>query len=110
MLFSTLNNQHSLGAIATIIYIVGRRERLLWNSVGEILLLQERYRLLNRIGKGGFCKTFLAVDEGQFPHIHCVVQEFSLESETFKTFQQKAQRLEELGKISCFQSRWADSR
>ncbi len=61
------------------------------------MLLQERYRLLNRIGKGGFCKTFLAVDEGQFPPIHCVVQEFSLESETFKTFQQKAQRLEELG-------------
>ncbi|WP_375471369.1 protein kinase [uncultured Nostoc sp.] len=64
----------------------------------EILLLQERYRLLKPIGKGGFCKTFLAVDEGQFPPIPCVVQESSPESETFKTFQQKAKQLEELGK------------
>jgi serine/threonine protein kinase len=62
------------------------------------LLLQERYRLIKQIGKGGFCKTFLAVDEGQFPPIPCVVQELSLESETSKTFQQKVQKLEELGK------------
>lgn len=62
------------------------------------MLLQERYRLMKQIGKGGFCKTFLAVDEGQFPPVPCVVQELSLESETFKSFQQKAQQLEELGK------------
>ncbi|MEA5605463.1 serine/threonine-protein kinase [Nostoc sp. UHCC 0252] len=61
------------------------------------MLLQERYRLLKQIGKGGFCKTFLAVDEGQFPPIPCVVQELSLKFETSKTFQQKAQQLEELG-------------
>ena len=62
------------------------------------MLLQERYRLLKPIGKGGFCKTFLTVDEGQFPPVPCVVQELSQEYETFKAFQQKAQRLEELGK------------
>ncbi|OYD87099.1 serine/threonine protein kinase [Nostoc sp. 'Peltigera membranacea cyanobiont' 213] len=62
------------------------------------MLLQERYRLLKGIGKGGFGKTFLAVDEGQFPPVPCVVQELSLESETDQTFQQKAQKLEELGK------------
>ncbi|MBG1258898.1 serine/threonine-protein kinase [Nostoc commune] len=62
------------------------------------MLLQERYRLLKQIGKGGFCKTFLAVDEGQFPPIPCVVQELSPEYETFITFGQKAQQLEELGK------------
>ncbi|MEH1812103.1 MAG: serine/threonine-protein kinase [Nostoc sp.] len=62
------------------------------------MLLQERYRLLKQIGKGGFCKTFLAVDESQFPPIPCVVQESSPESETFKNFQQKAHKLEELGK------------
>ncbi|QLE43858.1 serine/threonine protein kinase [Nostoc sp. C052] len=62
------------------------------------MLLQERYRLLKQIGKGGFCKTFLAVDEGEFPPVPCVVQESSPESETFKTFQQKAKQLEELGK------------
>ncbi|MGF2011573.1 serine/threonine-protein kinase [Nostoc sp. DedVER01b] len=52
---------------------------------------------MKQIGKGGFCKTFLAVDEGQFPPIPCVVQELSLGSETSKTYQQKAQKLEELG-------------
>ncbi|MBN4000556.1 serine/threonine-protein kinase [Nostoc sp. LPT] len=62
------------------------------------MLLQERYRLLKQIGKGGFCKTFLAIDEGQFPPVPCVVQELSLEYEIFKNFQQKAQQLEELGK------------
>lgn len=62
------------------------------------MLLQERYRLMKQIGKGGFCKTFLAVDEGQFPPVPCVVQELSPESETSKSFQQKAQQLEELGK------------
>ncbi|WP_375494236.1 protein kinase, partial [uncultured Nostoc sp.] len=62
------------------------------------MLLQERYRLLKPIGQGGFCKTFLAVDEGQFPPVPCVVQESSPESETFKNFQQKAKQLEELGK------------
>ncbi|MEH1962613.1 MAG: serine/threonine-protein kinase [Nostoc sp.] len=64
----------------------------------KILLLEERYRLLKQIDQGGFSKTFLAVDEGQFPPIPCVVQEFSPESETSITFKQKAQQLEELGK------------
>ncbi|MCC5658291.1 serine/threonine protein kinase [Nostoc sp. XA010] len=62
------------------------------------MLLQERYRLIKQIAKGGFCKTFLAVDEGQFPPIPFVVQELSQEYETSITFQQKAQQLEELGK------------
>ncbi|MFN6567200.1 protein kinase domain-containing protein [Dendronalium sp. ChiSLP03b] len=62
------------------------------------MLLQERYRLLKLIGKGGFCKTFLAVDEGQFPPAPCVIQEFSLQNEKPELFKQKAQLLKELGK------------
>ncbi|BAZ25445.1 protein kinase [Kalymmatonema gypsitolerans NIES-4073] len=62
------------------------------------MLLKERYRLLKQTGQGGFGKTFLAVDEGQSPAIPCVVQQFGLQNQTFKTFEQKAQRLEELGK------------
>ncbi|MEH2446124.1 MAG: serine/threonine-protein kinase [Nostoc sp.] len=61
------------------------------------MLLQERYRLLKLIGQGGFCKTFLAVDEGQFPPVPCIVQELLLKNETSKKFEQKAQQLEELG-------------
>ncbi|MEH2309603.1 serine/threonine-protein kinase [Nostoc sp.] len=53
---------------------------------------------MKQTSKGGFCKTFLAVDEAQFPPIPCVIQELSLEDETSQTFQQKAQKLEELGK------------
>ncbi|MEH2205144.1 MAG: serine/threonine-protein kinase [Nostoc sp.] len=62
------------------------------------MLSQERYRLIKQIGKGGFSKTFLAVDEGEFPPIPCVVQELSQEYETSITFQQKVKQLEELGK------------
>ncbi|WP_375505634.1 protein kinase [uncultured Nostoc sp.] len=62
------------------------------------MLLQERYRLIKQIGEGGFCKTFLAVDEGEFPTVPCVVRELSPENETSITFQQKAQQLEKLGK------------
>lgn len=62
------------------------------------MLLQKCYRLMKQIGKGGFCKTFLTVDEGQFPPVPCIIQELSPESETSKSFQQKAQQLEELGK------------
>ncbi|QSJ19764.1 serine/threonine protein kinase [Nostoc sp. UHCC 0702] len=62
------------------------------------MLLQERYRLLKLISKGGFCKTFLAVDEGQSPSVYCIVQELSSPNETPQLFEQKAQQLKELGK------------
>ncbi|WP_238361054.1 serine/threonine-protein kinase [Iningainema tapete] len=60
------------------------------------MLLQERYRLLKQVGKGGFGKTFLAVDEGKFPPVPCVVQQFSLENQSLKAFKYKARSLEEL--------------
>lgn len=60
------------------------------------MLIQERYRLLKQIGKGGFGKTFLTVDEGKFPPIPCVVQQFWLENQTLEAFKHKARRLEEL--------------
>ncbi|WP_392531313.1 protein kinase [Nostoc sp. C117] len=62
------------------------------------MLLQGRYRLIKRIGKGEFCKTFAAVDEGEFPPVACVVQEFSPEHEISNCFEEKAQQLKELGK------------
>ncbi|BAY45088.1 protein kinase [Scytonema sp. HK-05] len=62
------------------------------------MLIKERYRLLKQTGQGGFGKTFVAVDEGQSPAIPCVVQQFGLQNQKLETFEQKAQRLEELGK------------
>lgn len=62
------------------------------------MLIQERYRLLKLTGEGELCKTFLAVDEGQFPPVPCVVQQFLLQNESLKACQQKAQQLEQLAK------------
>ena len=61
------------------------------------MLILERYRLLKQIGQFRFCKTFLAVDEGLSPKVPCVVQQW-LQNQTPLVFEQKAQRLEELGK------------
>jgi len=69
------------------------------------LRLQERYRLVKQIGQGGCGKTFLAIDEAQFPASACVIKQFWLQNQesevvekAFLLFQQEAQRLEELGK------------
>jgi WD40 repeat protein len=40
------------------------------------LLIQERYRLVKLIGNWGKYQTFIAVDEGVFPPISCIVQKF----------------------------------
>jgi len=61
------------------------------------LLIQKRYRLLKLISQGEFAKTFLAVDESQFPVVRCVVTEFSLQKEIFVDLQRKMQVLEEIG-------------
>lgn len=65
------------------------------NKLSQILLIQERYRLLKQIAEGGFGKTFFAVDEGEFPPVPCVVQQFWLQNQAFE---QKVQQLEQLGK------------
>ncbi|WP_282440316.1 hypothetical protein [Brasilonema sp. UFV-L1] len=44
------------------------------------MLIKERYYLLKQIGQEGFRKTFLSVDEGQFPAVACVVQQFWLQN------------------------------
>ena len=59
------------------------------------MLIQERYRLLKQIAEGVFGKTFNAVDEGEFPPVPCVVQQFWRQNQEFE---QKVQQLEQLGK------------
>jgi WD40 repeat protein/predicted Ser/Thr protein kinase len=60
------------------------------------IYLRQRYRLLKKIGKGGFCQTFIAKDEGKFPPAICVVQK--LQQQTAAVCLQKLKLLEELGK------------
>lgn len=62
------------------------------------MLAQERYRLLKQVGQGGFCQTFLAIDEGQSPPVSCIVQQLQLQNQTPEAFEHKAQRLQLLGK------------
>ena len=71
---------------------------------GTKLLLDDRYRSLKIIGRGRFGITFLAVDEGQASKPHCIIKQFFPQAqrtddaeEPAQLFEQKAQRLEEIG-------------
>ena len=77
----------------------------LCQECGFHLLLQERYRAIELMGQGGFSRTFLVVDHGQTPSLHCVLKQLwtkNLTPDALKKattlFQQEAFLLEELGK------------
>ena len=67
------------------------------------LLLRERYRPIKPIGRGGFGRTFFAVDEDKPSHPPCVIKQFLPQNtgdpkKAAELFQQEAVRLDELGK------------
>ena len=72
---------------------------------GSKLLLAERYRAVKIIGKGGFGRTFKAVDEFKPSQPFCVIKQFFPEGQgtqnlekAAELFAQEAVRLESLGK------------
>ncbi|WP_199288958.1 SUMF1/EgtB/PvdO family nonheme iron enzyme [Pseudanabaena sp. FACHB-1998] len=76
---------------------------------GAKLQIQERYRALKVIGKGGFGKTFLAQDESKPSQPRCVIKQFAFETinpnasqgtldVAIRLFEQEAKRLDDLGK------------
>ncbi|MEB3340668.1 protein kinase [Okeania sp.] len=72
-------------------------------ACGAKLLLRERYRPMKPIGRGGFGRTFLAVDEDKPSHPPCVIKQFLPQhtgdpKKAAELFQQEAVRLDELGK------------
>ena len=74
-------------------------------NCGFNLLLRQRYRPIQVLGKGGFGKTFLAIDEDIPSQPRCAVKQFYFhdrDPEIFKKavelFHQEAVRLDELGK------------
>ncbi|MEB3337031.1 MAG: bifunctional serine/threonine-protein kinase/formylglycine-generating enzyme family protein [Leptolyngbyaceae bacterium] len=76
----------------------------LCQSCGSKLLLKERYRALRPIGKGGFGRTFVAVDEDKPSKPRCVIKQFFYQDQNSgnvqqaaKLFETEAIRLEELG-------------
>lgn len=60
-------------------------------------ILQNRYRIVNLISQGGFCQTYLAVDEGKYPAVVCVVQKLFYEHQKLDSFKQKVNLIREVG-------------
>jgi WD40 repeat protein len=54
------------------------------------------YRLIKTIGNEGVRTKFLAVDEGQFPFIRCIIEKISLQDQNLKNLQQLVIILEEI--------------
>jgi serine/threonine protein kinase len=71
-------------------------------NCGQKLLLGKRYRAIEKIGEGGFGKTFLAIDEYKPYQPKCVIKQFAYQGKgtkiAFQLFVEEAKRLEELGK------------
>ncbi|NEQ95391.1 MAG: protein kinase [Cyanothece sp. SIO2G6] len=72
---------------------------------GDRLRLKERYRPLQLLGKGGFGRTFLAVDDDIPSKPQCVIKQLYFSNEdtdhrqkAIALFQQEAVRLDELGR------------
>ncbi|XZN89985.1 MAG: protein kinase domain-containing protein [Microcoleus sp.] len=86
-------------------------------NCGSHLLLRQRYRPIEPLGKGGFGKTFLALDEDLPSQPRCAVKQFQFydrDPEIFQKalelFRQEAMRLDELGNhpqipnlLACFE-------
>ncbi|HEY9903052.1 MAG TPA: serine/threonine-protein kinase [Candidatus Sericytochromatia bacterium] len=73
-------------------------------SCGSKLWLKERYRPMQPIGRGGFGRTFLAVDEDIPSKPRCVVKQLYIHNpssgvskKAAELFHQEAMRLDELG-------------
>ncbi|MFB2975818.1 4-Cys prefix domain-containing protein [Microseira sp. BLCC-F43] len=74
------------------------------HSCGAKLLLLDRYRPIQTIGRGGFGRTFLGVDEHIPSKPRCVIKQLYLQTQgslglkkATQLFHQEAQRLDELG-------------
>ena len=86
-------------------------------NCGSNLLLRQRYRAIQPLGRGGFGKTFLAIDEDIPSHPCCAIKQFhfydrdpEICSKALDLFRQEAVRLDELGKhpqipnlLGCFE-------
>ncbi|MBD1813222.1 serine/threonine protein kinase, partial [Microcoleus vaginatus DQ-U2] len=74
-------------------------------NCGSKLLLRERYRAIKPLGRGGFGRTFLAIDEDKPSKPRCAIKQFfplsqgtSSSEKAAELFNREAVRLDELGK------------
>ncbi len=80
-------------------------ETIFCHSCDEKIVLAERYRALKIIGRGGFGRTFLAVDEFKPSKPFCVIKQFLPQAQGTENlskaallFAQEAERLDTLGR------------
>jgi WD40 repeat protein len=72
-------------------------------NCGQFLLLGDRYRAIEIIGRGGFGRTYLAVDEAKARKPYCVIKLLIPRDpqvnagKALEMFRQEADRLDELG-------------
>jgi len=71
-------------------------------NCGNYLLLDDRYKAIEIIGRGGFGRTYLAVDETQAEKPYCVIKlllprQPNINPKAAELFRQEADRLNELG-------------
>lgn len=87
-------------------------------NCGTKLLLKDRYRIIKILGKSSICRTFLAIDEDQPAHPHCVIKQYTEQTTDstattskvtglFKLFYQTAKQLDALGKHPAIPKLWA---
>ncbi|MEG4426627.1 MULTISPECIES: serine/threonine-protein kinase [unclassified Microcoleus] len=74
-------------------------------NCGSKLLLRERYRAIKPLGRGGFGRTFLAIDQDKPSKPRCAIKQFfplsqgtSSSEKAAELFNREAVRLDELGK------------
>src|SRR6476661_8529491 len=74
-------------------------------NCGSKLLLRERYRAIKPLGRGGFGRTFLAIDEDKPSKPRCAIKQFfplsqgtSSSEKEAELFNREAVRLDKLGK------------
>jgi len=71
-------------------------------NCGNYLLLDDRYKAIEIIGRGGFGRTYLAVDETKAEKPYCVIKlllprQPNINPKSADLFRQEADRLDELG-------------
>lgn len=71
-------------------------------NCGSYLLLDDRYKAIKIIGRGGFGRTYLAVDETKAKKPYCVIKlllprQPNINPKAIELFRQEADRLDELG-------------